>query len=245
MIIFIPMAGLSARFTRAGYTLPKYMLFAGDQSLFRIAVSSFATQFDTARFVFLYRNIFDTKTFIESECALLGIKQFDLIEIEHPTRGQAETVKFGIDHLLQSGIEDEMLVFNADTAKKSFIIPDFINETDGYLEVFEAEGDHWSFAEPVTGSTNRVARTTEKLRISNLCSNGLYHFKTMQLFTDAYQRSFENTHHTGEYYIAPMYNALIGTGKKIHFLLQPKSAMLLFGTPAEYIDFIKSVICVA
>ena len=242
MIIFIPMAGLSARFTKAGYTLPKYMLFAGDQSLFRIAVSSFVSQFDTARFVFLYRNIFDTKTFIDSECALLGIKHFDLIEIEHPTRGQAETVKIGIDHLLQRGIEDEMIVFNADTAKKSFVIPDFINDTDGYLEVFEGKGEHWSFAEPLAGSANRVGRTTEKIRISNLCSNGLYHFKTMQLFLDAYQTSFSDVGHTGEYYIAPMYNALITAGKKINFLVQPKTEMLLFGTPAEYIDFVQSVI---
>jgi len=242
MIIFIPMAGLSARFTKEGYTLPKYMLFAANQSLFRIAVSSFKAYFGDARFVFLYRNIFDTHAFIMAECELLGIKNFNLIEIEKPTRGQAETVQMGIDALLKNGIEDEMMVFNADTAKKSFNVPDFMNETDGYLEVFEGEGEHWSFVEPMADFENRVARTAEKVRISNLCSNGLYYFKSMQLFLDAYQTSFNKADHTGEYYIAPMYNALIAKGKNIHFLVQPKSEMLFFGTPTEYIDFVKSVI---
>ena len=74
------MAGLSMRFTKQGYTLPKYMLFAGKDSLFRIAVSSFKSQFETARFVFLYRNIFDTKTFIIAECQQMGINNFELID---------------------------------------------------------------------------------------------------------------------------------------------------------------------
>ena len=236
------MAGLSARFTNQGYTLPKYMLFAGNQSLFRIAVSSFSSQFSTAHFVFLYRNIFDTKAFITAECALLSIKNSTLIEVEKPTKGQAETVKIGIDFLLQKGIEDEMMVFNADTAKMSFVLPPFIQDTDGYLEVFEGEGEHWSFVAPLEHHINRVARTTEKVRISNLCSNGLYHFKTMQLFMEAYHKSFNSTVHTGEYYIAPMYNALIEQGKKIHYVVLPQSQMLLFGTPVEYIQFVKSVI---
>jgi hypothetical protein len=232
------MAGLSMRFTKEGYTIPKYMLFAGKDSLFRIAVSSFKTEFNDAHFVFLYRNIFDTQTFISSECEQLGIKNFELIEIGAPTKGQAETVKMGIDELIKRRSDDEMLVFNADTAKTSYYKPGFINDTDGYLEVFEGEGEHWSFIEPAAGSKDLVARTTEKVRISNLCSNGLYHFRSMKLFLEAYEGTFVNEH-KGEHYIAPMYNVLIASGRRINFLVQPKKEMLFFGTPVEYIDFVK------
>lgn len=45
MTIIIPMAGLSSRFTKAGYILPKYMLYAVDRSLFNVAVSSFEKYF--------------------------------------------------------------------------------------------------------------------------------------------------------------------------------------------------------
>ena len=39
MTIIIPMAGLSSRFTNAGYVLPKYMLYVKNRSLFNLAVS--------------------------------------------------------------------------------------------------------------------------------------------------------------------------------------------------------------
>ena len=60
MTIIIPMAGLSSRFTKAGYVLPKYMLYVKNKSLFNLAVTSFEKYFDTCRFVFVARNVFDT-----------------------------------------------------------------------------------------------------------------------------------------------------------------------------------------
>ena len=49
MTIVIPMAGLSSRFTKAGYTLPKYMLYVVDKSLFYLAVRSFEHYFQSCR----------------------------------------------------------------------------------------------------------------------------------------------------------------------------------------------------
>ena len=46
-MIVIPMAGMSRRFTEAGYTLPKYMLPAHQRSLFAHAVDSFRHYFKT------------------------------------------------------------------------------------------------------------------------------------------------------------------------------------------------------
>jgi hypothetical protein len=243
MIIIIPMAGLSKRFLDEGFTLPKYMLYAEKKSLFRIAVSSFKSQFDTAKFVFIYRNIYDTKEFISAECSIMGIKDFKLIELNNTTRGQAETVKIGIDLLSEQGIEDEIIIFNADTAKRSFNMPDFIQKTDGFLEVFEGEGDHWSFVLPMEGNKNLVKLTTEKVRISSLCSNGLYHFKKPYFFLEAYEASFCNDDFNGEYYIAPMYNTLIKTGKSIHFSMIPITDLSFFGTPLEYRNYLKSELC--
>ena len=41
------MAGLSSRFSKGGYTLPKYMLYIKDKTLFNLAVSSFDKYFKT------------------------------------------------------------------------------------------------------------------------------------------------------------------------------------------------------
>ena len=43
--LIFPMAGLSERFTRAGFTVPKYMLQAHGRSLFRHAVEGFLGHF--------------------------------------------------------------------------------------------------------------------------------------------------------------------------------------------------------
>ena len=44
-MIVIPMAGLSSRFFKASYDIPKYMLTAHDESLFDHSVKSFSQYF--------------------------------------------------------------------------------------------------------------------------------------------------------------------------------------------------------
>ena len=46
-MILIPMAGISRRFMREHYTVPKYMLEAHGKSLFEWAIMSFQKYFDT------------------------------------------------------------------------------------------------------------------------------------------------------------------------------------------------------
>lgn len=53
-MIIIPMAGLSSRFFKAGYTKPKYMLDAHGISLFDHAVNSFKAYFKTETFYSLF-----------------------------------------------------------------------------------------------------------------------------------------------------------------------------------------------
>ena len=97
MTIIIPMAGLSSRFSKAGYVLPKYMLYVRNRSMFNLSVSSFEKYFVSCKFLFIARNIFDTRAFIEQECELMGIKDYETVILDSPTRGQAETVMKGIE----------------------------------------------------------------------------------------------------------------------------------------------------
>ena len=91
------MAGLSLRFITAGFTLPKYMLYVGNKSLFNLAVRGFSNYFENCKFLFIARDLFETKVFVEKECELLGIKSFEIIILESPTSGQAETVFLGLN----------------------------------------------------------------------------------------------------------------------------------------------------
>jgi hypothetical protein len=229
-MIVIPMLGLSSRFFSAGYTLPKYQLPLHGQSVFAHAVRSFEHYFASERFVFLVRSDYDGPGFVASELARLGIRDCAVQVFDRDTAGQAETVYLG---LRDEPADEPVYVFNIDTFRPGYQKPAFIADCDGYLEVFEAPGEHWSFVAP--GPDGRVLRTTEKERISGLCSDGLYYFRSRALFDQAYLEAREHDLRIkGEFYVAPLYNLLIQRGADIRYQQVARSAVVLCGTPEEY-----------
>lgn len=243
MTIVISMAGLSQRFIKAGFTLPKYMLYAQNKSLFNLAISSFSDYFTNCKFVFIARELFDTKRFIDEECRMLGIKDFEIVILDKPTQGQAETVYIGLQKSTIN-INEPITVFNIDTFRPGFRFPQNINEWDGYLEVFWGEGDNWSYAKTESENSTRVIETAEKVQISNYCSTGLYYFKSVQLFNDTFeaQNPISETSAIKELYVAPLYNWLIGQNRNIHIDLVPKSEVLFCGVPDEYYAYLKQIV---
>ena len=234
MTIVIPMAGMSSRFTKAGYTLPKYMLYVKNKSLFRMAVESFERYFDSARFVFIARDVFDTERFIKEECTLLGIKEVEVVVLQHPTRGQAETVLMGIQ---QAGVnnDESILIFNIDTFRPGFVFPKEISSWDGYLEVFEGSGANWSYAKTESDDSTRVIETAEKKEISTHCSTGIYYFKQASDFIAAYNENLVNPiKGVPELYVAPLYNFMIHDGKSVPIHIIPREDVIFCGVPSEY-----------
>ncbi|MDC0117472.1 hypothetical protein OAI16_06230 [Flavobacteriaceae bacterium] len=234
MTIIIPMAGLSQRFINEGYTLPKYMLYIGNRSMFNLSVSSFKKYFKSAVFIFIARDIFESERFIKSECHLMGIKNFKIVIIDYTTKGQAETVYIGINKV-EIPKKENIFIFNIDTIRLNFSLPSNISVQDGYLEVFEGSGKNWSYAEPLDNISRRVKRTAEKVEISNLCSTGLYFFKSKKYFCEVYEKEKDSV---VELYIAPLYNSMISNDKKIFYHLIQKEDVIFTGTPNEYIDLI-------
>lgn len=231
------MAGLSSRFSRAGYTLPKYMLYIVDRSLFNIAVSSFKKYFGTLRFIFVARDVFDTFSFINEECKLMGIKYYDIVILKHPTRGQSETVFKG---LIEADVpeNEDILIFNIDTFRPDFTFPKITPSWDGYLEVFKGKGINWSYARTESDDDSRVVETAEKQEISDNCSTGIYWFKRVSDFKKAYIWG-EQHPERNELYVAPMYNFMIKEGKEIHIDVIKRKDVVFCGIPEEYKDYLK------
>ncbi len=227
------MAGKSSRFFNNGYTIPKYMLPLNKNSnVFKETIKSFQKYFKTDFFLLITRSDFQAQDFVEKECKTLGIKNFEVVVLDKDTRGQADTVKIGLDKAKYKKNE-ELYIFNIDTIRVDFTKPSnsFLENTDGYLEVFEDEGEHWSFIEPLPN--NLVKRTTEKIRISNLCSNGMYYFSSKELFIKNFKK-FEKVNKYKELFIAPLYNVLINDHLNIKYVLLEKNQTLFSGTPKDY-----------
>jgi NDP-sugar pyrophosphorylase family protein len=233
-MIVIPMAGKSSRFFNEGYTLPKYMLNLGDSStVFEESLKSFKNYFKTDLFVFLCRSEESIIDFITIKCTKLGISNFKIIPVAFETDGQADTVNIGLKKLESHYLNENFYIYNIDSVRIDFTKPKtaFLKETDGYLEVFKGKGEHWSFIEP--GIENQIVRTTEKIRISEYCSNGLYYFSSLEIYFKTFDE-YRNKNLNKELYIAPMYNILINQSRSVKYLLISKEATIFLGTPVEY-----------
>lgn len=241
-MIVIPMAGMSRRFTEAGYDRPKYMLPVRDQSLFALSVRSFERYFADQDFLFVYRDIEGTDAFVREEAQQLGIDRAAFVPLDAPTGGQAETVAIGLERARVDPAA-AITIFNIDTIRPDFRFPaeGGVMESAGYLEVFRGSGDNWSFVGPMPDEPGRAARTTEKDPISDLCSTGLYHFGRAEYFLDSFAAALrERDTARQEYYVAPLYNRLIARGLDVRYVVIDRSEVVFSGVPQEYVDLCRS-----
>ncbi len=228
-MIVIPMAGRSQRFYDAGYTVPKYRLELGGESVFAHAVGSFASYFKSLPFLFIVSPEADLG-WIRAECDRLGLMDFDVRKLAGPTAGQAETIELGCADL---PAETPLIAYNIDTFRPGFELPPGFETYDGWLEVFEGEGANWSYVKPAEGPEPFALETAEKRPISDLCCTGLYAFARTGDFRDALARE-RLAPQAAELYVAPLYNHLIRAGAKIAYSRIDPADVVFCGTPAEY-----------
>jgi hypothetical protein len=218
------------------------MLYAREKSLFNLAVSSFKAYFKTEKFLFIARDVFCTKEFIQKECEILGISFFEVVILNEPTRGQAETVYLG---LLASNLPDTepILIFNIDTFRPNFSFPVELSNWDGYLEVFEGDGANWSYAKTEHENSTKVIQTAEKEEISTHCSTGIYYFKKKESFIEAFEAAHVDISKIklNELYVAPLYNHLIAKSCNIHIEIIERHEVKFCGIPQEYYDYLESI----
>lgn len=228
MVIVIPLAGASSRFINAGMP-PKYTLsVAPFTTLFDETVNSFKPWFDTAKFIFIVKDAY-ARDFAKHHAEFLKIKDYHVVNLNRLTQGQAESVYEGLKH---ADIEDDggpLMIFNIDTIRRNLVIPDD-EEWDTLFDAFyeEDSGEAWSFAR--VDKNNNVLKTAEKKKISNWCSTGLYIFRSVWLYRNAYENAIHNANYN--YYIAPLYNYL--KGLKNRLLICNKEDIDFSGTPEEY-----------
>jgi len=230
--IVITMAGLSKRFSDAGYFLPKYMLDLSGKTVFEHAIMSFKSYFKSNNFIFICREVNETSKFVYSKCAEMSILSYQIYCLNDLTKGQAETTLIGLEGL-KCDSNRPILIFNIDTFRPGYVFPPNIDQWDGYLEVFTGSGTNWSYVKPYNELSTRVIETAEKKEISNLCSTGMYYFRSFNLFKEAYLNYYSKLLNT-EHYIAPIYNSLTSNHKDVHYHMIDRENVIFCGTPDEY-----------
>ena len=238
MNFIFPMGGLSQRFTDAGFSVPKFMLDLHGYTVFEHAVIGFQRFFQDHNFIFAFREESGTEAFVREKCRKMGIpaENTRIVRLDGPTSGQAETVWIAA-RKANLPRQDPIVIFNIDSFQSDFALPAELDlgSTDGYLEVFTGKGEHWSFVQP--GPDHSALRVTEKERVSELCSTGLYYFRRAQDFNHAFEQTLDmalSDLQGGERYVAPLYNTLIAHDLAVKYHLVPAESVTFCGTPDEY-----------
>lgn len=233
-MVILPMAGFSRRFVEAGFDRPKYELMLAGRPVLDWSLLSFRRWFGKEQLTLVFRDTAGTRDFAEERVAACGISDVCFVPLDHPTKGQAETVALGIAGSGAASTEP-LTIFNIDTLRPGLPRPSEMSlpRCDGYLETFIGTGSHWSFVEPQTIGDSRAKRVVEKVRISEYCCTGLYHFASVDLFSKSFLRE-ANAPSANELFVAPLFQHLISDNLDIRFTVIERSEVFFCGTPLEY-----------
>lgn len=237
--IVITMGGLGARFQKAGYTVPKYMIEAKGKTLFEWSMISLEGFREVAsQYIFIARaeERQEVETFIADKCEQLGLENYKIILLDYLTDGQATTAMLAKKYWQDNSA---LLIYNIDTYVEAGEMKAADLKGDGFIPCFKAEGDHWSFVR--LDENERVVEIQEKRRISDHCTLGAYYFKSCELYENLYNEYYGQEGHTvnGEKYVAPLYNYMLEKGGEIYISdISPEKVHVL-GTPEELQAFLE------
>lgn len=119
----ITMAGLGSRFRKVGYNVPKFMIEAKEKTLFEWSMQSLEDFKEDSKFIFIVRKEDNIDNFIEEQCKKINIDNYEIINLDRLTSGQAETAKIAVD---RCNDDDEIMIYNIDTN----INPKFFKKSD-------------------------------------------------------------------------------------------------------------------
>lgn len=237
MNIIITMAGQGARFRKAGYEIPKYMIEAKGKTLFEWSMDSLLGYNEyVTKYVFVVRREDQSAEFIRKQSRRYGIRETEILEIDHMTDGQATTCMLAIP---LCDPEEPVLIYNIDTYVEPYEMKYEDISGDGHIPCFHAEGEHWSFAR--LDEKGNVAEVREKVRISDNCTLGAYYFSSAGLYQRLYEEYYadDSRMEKNEKYIAPLYNHMIEKGLSVTISLVDAGKVHVLGTPEELEKFLK------
>lgn len=166
----------------------------------------------------------------------------ECVLIPEVTQGQLCTVLCAADRL---DPEAPLLIAPCDTMIEGPLpIPVSLGGTcngdvRGIVSVASMPGDRWSFAE--CDAEWNVSRVTEKVRISEWASTGLYYFAHTGRFIEDARKMVEGDERVkGEFYVMPLYGRMLARGERIKAVRV--QAMHDLGTPEALAAFERTVL---
>jgi NDP-sugar pyrophosphorylase family protein len=231
--IVIPMAGRGSRFAHAGYTLPKPLIPVHGQPMIEVVIDNLRPRCDH-RFIFLCLQEHLEKYQIERYLKQWAIN-CEIITVDEVTEGAACTVLLA-KNLINS--DEPLMIANCD----QWIDIDINNyldavdsrQVDGLIMTMTANDPKWSFVR--LNEFGYVGEVVEKQVVSKEATVGIYNYRKGADFVAAAEIMIaKNLKVNNEFYVAPAYNEMIASGKKVDFynIGEDGRGMYGLGTPED------------
>lgn len=212
--IVVPMAGEGSRFSKVGYALPKPLIDVCGKPMIKVVIDNIKPN-QPHRFIFICRREHIVSYSLDSY--LRDIEPGCIVlTVESLTDGPACTVLNAKSYINNN---DQLMIANCDQYI-NININDYLNffnqyGGDGLIMTMKSREDKWSY---VKCDNETVISVVEKKVVSDEATVGIYNYKRGADFVRAAEIMIEKNDRTNnEFYVAPAYNYLIETGKKVSF----------------------------
>lgn len=237
MKILIPMAGEGSRFAKEGYTFPKPLIDVNGRPMIQAVVENL--DFD-AEFIFLVRSAHLEKyNGLYETLDRISNGNFKIVEVDELTEGAACTALLAKEYIDSN---DDILIANSDQfidyQKENFSLLKNLSNVDSIVWCFNAVHPKWSFVK--TDTRGFVVEVAEKRPISNIATCGVYWYRRGSDFVKYAEKMIsKNIRVNNEFYIAPVYNELIGDNKTLIPFYVNK--MWGLGTPEDLATYLNNL----
>lgn len=237
--IVIPMSGAGTSFIQAGYTFPKPLIDINGKPMIQIVIENLIPKLEH-NFIFVYKKEYE-KYSLHQIFNNTTKENYTATPLIAPTKGALCSVLNAVDYINN---DQELIVANADQVI-DVAIDDFINfarssKADGVIMTFNSHHPRWSYAR--VDKAGNVLEVAEKKVISDQATVGIYFFKKGSFFVSAAFSMIEkNIRFNNDFYVCPVFNEMILSGKKIINWEIKQSQMHGLGTPEDLNKYLSSV----
>lgn len=238
--IVVPMAGRGSRFAEVGYELPKPLIAVhGKVPMIRLVIENLKPKVLSHRFIFLVLREHLQKFNITSDLIQWAGSNSVVVSVDRVTDGAACTVLLARDHINN---DYPLMIANSDQwvniAIDAYMNRLATDDLDGLIMTMYADDPKWSYVR-LDGS-GKILEVVEKQVVSREATVGIYNFKKGASFVSAAESMIaKNFRVNNEFYVAPVYNELISSGKTISYVNVGSVGKGVYGlgTPADLKHF--------
>lgn len=230
--IVIPMAGSGTPFKDAGYIFPKPLIDISGKTMIEIVINNLRPS-SPHHFIFICQKEMSEKYDLYNILKNATNNKFTMVQINGKTEGAACTVLTAAQYINNN---EELVIANGDQYIDADI-NEFISQArkdskDGVIMTFRSSHPKWSYAR--IDQRGKVLETAEKRVISENATVGIYYFKKGSDFVSGAQSMIhKNIRHNNEFYVCPVFNELIISGKNIYTHNIESDKMQGLGTPED------------